>query len=128
MINHDTLASRLIRRRAELGYTQDELAKLAEIAPAQLSRYEAGVNKPRAKMIAKLAYVLAVPYEWLETGDETNFSIDAPKEKGEVDLCLQFPEHIRDFLQEQSEKSGDSIEQTLAKILNEYYKAHQKDK
>ncbi|MBX6968825.1 XRE family transcriptional regulator [Providencia rettgeri] len=127
MTNHDTLASRLTRRRAELGYTQDELAKLAEIAPAQLSRYEAGVNKPRAKMIAKLAYALAVPYEWLETGDETNFSIDAPKEKGEIDLYLLFPEEISNFLLEEAAKSGEPVEQTLEKIVFEFYKARKEE-
>lgn len=120
MTNNDTLASRLIRRRAELGYTQDQIAKLAGIAPAQISRYESGINKPRAKMIASLAEVLSVPYEWLATGDETNFSIDAPKAEGETDHWFHFPADIYDALMAEAEETGKSFNEVVIDRLKLY--------
>lgn len=120
MTNHDTLASRLTRRRAELGYTQDWVAKLTGIAPAQISRYESGVNKPRPKTIAALAEVLSVPYEWLATGDETNFSIDAPKSEGETDHWFHFPADVYDALMAEAEETGKSFNEVVIDRLKLY--------
>jgi transcriptional regulator with XRE-family HTH domain len=120
MTKHDTLASRLTQRRAEMGYTQDALAKLAGIAPAQISRYESGVNKPRAKIIAKLAEVLSVPYAWLASGDETNFSTNSPKDEGEVDYWLDFPPEIHDFIERISEEKRITFQEAVIYILSKY--------
>ncbi|WP_025155236.1 helix-turn-helix domain-containing protein [Morganella morganii] len=120
MTNNDTLASRLTRRRAELGYTQDQIARLAGVAPAQISRYESGVNKPRAKMIASLAEVLSVPYEWLATGNETNFSIDAPKAEGETDHWFQFPQELYDWVTNEAKETGESFNDVVIRRLKQY--------
>lgn len=66
-----TLAQRLRHIRTERAFTPEALDALAEIASGTTARIEAA---PRAKaadapQVAKLAAALAVPIEWLQSGD-----------------------------------------------------------
>jgi len=60
-----------------MGYSQTELAKLADLAPGQVNRYEAGKNMPRLHVIGRLAASLGVHPEWLHLGE-------GPRETGSV--------------------------------------------
>lgn len=120
MTNNDTVASRLISRRAEMGLSQNQLAIQAKIAPAQISRYEAGMNKPSVKTMGKLAEALAVPFEWLAYGDTSNFSIDAPKAKGEIDYWLQFPDDVYNALMTEAGETGKSFDEVVIQRLKLY--------
>ena len=120
MTNNDTLTSRLIRRRAELGMSQNQLAIAAKIAPAQISRYESGINKPSVKTMGKIAEALSVPFDWLAYGDETIFSIDAKKEKGDVDYWVSFPSDIHDSIQSMADETGESFNDVVIKCLKKY--------
>jgi len=50
-----TLGERVRARRAELGMTQDGLARATGIAQTLISRYENDVQQPRLDRAAKLA-------------------------------------------------------------------------
>ena len=69
MIKDNSLAMRMIERRAELGLSQEQLAEATGIASTQISRYESGKHKPRGKAIIKLAHALNVNFSWLLFGD-----------------------------------------------------------
>ena len=60
MTINNGFAERLRLLRGERGLSQVELANLAGIAPAQLSRYELGKAHPRSEVLAKLASALGV--------------------------------------------------------------------
>lgn len=64
MINDD-FSSRLKKARLNKQLSQRDLASLAGLDPAQISRYEAGVNIPRGDIATKLAEALGVTYEFL---------------------------------------------------------------
>ncbi len=59
---------RLVWARSKRGISQQQLAEASEIAPAQISRYEAGRAMPRPQIIAKLATALSIDFEWLLSG------------------------------------------------------------
>lgn len=51
-------------RRAELGLTQFELAKLALSTRSYLARIEAGFHEPSAALLGRIASVLKVPVDY----------------------------------------------------------------
>lgn len=63
----NSLASRLIKARSAMRWSQEDLSAETGIAQSQLSGYEKGVV-PRAATIAKLADALGVPFDWLKDG------------------------------------------------------------
>lgn len=121
MTNNDTFAKRLIQRRAEQGYSQEELSKISGIAAAQISRYEAGRNKPRANIIAKLAETLEVPFNWLAYGDESEL-ISLQDEKGEHWRWLYLEPNLRAFMENKAKTAGISLEEELINALSSHYK------
>ena len=70
------LSERLIKARSERGWSQQDLANSSGIAPAQISRYEVGSNRPRSVVVMRLAKALGVSYEWLQDGDGTRSESD----------------------------------------------------
>lgn len=118
MTNNDSIAKRIIERRAELEMSQNELASSAKVAPAQISRYEAGKNLPRPKVIARLAEALAVPYGWLAYG--------TGREKPEVgsktvDLHFTLPSEYVEFMHQVMKEKGITKEEFLH-LTFEYFK------
>lgn len=70
VMTKNSFSVRLFRARVDKGISQSELASAAEVAPAQVSRYEAGRNIPRPHVAAKLAAALDVDVDWLMAGAE----------------------------------------------------------
>lgn len=60
---------RLIHAREAKRVSQSELARLCEMAPTQLARYENGKAVPRRSVLQRIANVLEVSSGWLATGD-----------------------------------------------------------
>ncbi|OCG64403.1 hypothetical protein A9G48_02870 [Gilliamella sp. wkB18] len=116
MINNDTFAKRLIQRRAQLEYSQEDLSKRTGIAAAQISRYEAGKNKPRANIISKLANHLGVPFSWLAYGEETDLS-DVDKGKEEIGVYLNLPKEKYDLMMEQANKLNMDIQTYIFRVV-----------
>lgn len=115
MTNDDTIASRIIARRAELGISQNRLAMQSKVAPAQISRYEAGVNKPSIPTIGKLAEAMDVPFEWLAYGDESRFSLaESMKEESPLRF-FEVDDETLEVLNKLSKEMGIS-EGDVAKI------------
>ncbi|WCM88822.1 XRE family transcriptional regulator [Acidovorax sp. NCPPB 3576] len=63
-----TLAQRIRSARTELGITQVELAKRAEMKQSDVSKLERGDSQKTSNLI-RLAMALAVNPQWLDTGD-----------------------------------------------------------
>ncbi|MBX4133442.1 helix-turn-helix transcriptional regulator [Frischella sp. Ac48] len=122
MTNNDTFAKRLIQRRAQLEYSQEELSKRTGIAAAQISRYEAGINKPRANIISKLANHLGVPFSWLAYGEETDLS-DEDKGKKEIGVYLNLPKEKYDLIMDQANKLNMNIQTYLHRVVIPNYLA-----
>ncbi|OCG56600.1 helix-turn-helix domain-containing protein [Gilliamella sp. Fer4-1] len=116
MTNNDTFAKRLIQRRAQLEYSQEDLSKRTGIAAAQISRYEAGKNKPRANIISKLANHLGVPFSWLAYGEETDLS-DVDKGKEEIGVYLNLPKEKYDLMMEQANKLNMDIQTYIFRVV-----------
>ena len=114
MTNNDTFAKRLIQRRAEQGYSQEELSKISGIAAAQISRYEAGKNKPRANIIAKLAEALDISFDWLAYGDNTDIISIADTKNNHL-----FYYYLKPNTKSQIEEIYKSSGMTLEEIINE---------
>ena len=116
MTNNDTFSKRLIQRRAQFGYSQEELSKLTGIAAAQISRYEAGINKPRANIISKIANCLSVPFSWLAYGD-TSELIDINKNEDNVSFSISLPKEQYDLLILNANENNMDIETYIHQII-----------
>lgn len=116
MTNNDTFSKRLIQRRAQFGYSQEELSKLTGIAAAQISRYEAGINKPRANIISKIANCLSVPFSWLAYGD-TSELIDINKDEDNVSFSISLPKEQYDLLILNANENNMDIEAYIHQII-----------
>ncbi|MDC9607261.1 helix-turn-helix domain-containing protein [Xenorhabdus griffiniae] len=124
MNKNNSIAARIIERRAMLGLSQNALAQQSNVAPAQISRYEAEKRKPSAQVISRLASALYVPFEWLAYGDTTNFPKTDIAEKGGVELNVSIPQELHDQLKIEADRLGKKIEDIAAGyILREWHKS-----
>lgn len=115
MTNNDTVAKRITEIRAERGMSQIELANAAEIAPAQISRYESGKNVPRANVLGRIAKALKVPYSYLAYGAMPDFSDSLKKnENGATVLTLDLD------LDEQTLEKANEMARLKGMTLDEY--------
>lgn len=120
MIKHNDIARRMIERRAELGWSQEQLARESDVAAAQISRYEAGINKPRANVIAKLAKGMMVPFSWLAYGDTKDF-IQEPMPEGEMEFHVSLPVEIAQAIDKKAAEAGIEPHEMARKLLLLYY-------
>lgn len=63
-------AERVITRRRERGFTQEELARLAGVLRQQIGKLETGEHIPHIDTVQKLAKALKCKAGWLVYGDE----------------------------------------------------------
>ncbi|KOF54072.1 MULTISPECIES: helix-turn-helix domain-containing protein [unclassified Achromobacter] len=62
-----TFSDRLKHARLLRGYTQKDLARLSRLSQSAIGSYESGLRQS-SRSLRKLAHVLKVEVEWLETG------------------------------------------------------------
>ncbi|EPE3622712.1 MULTISPECIES: helix-turn-helix domain-containing protein [Serratia] len=120
MTDNDSLAKRLISRRAELNMSQNELAKASGVASAQISRYESGNSAPRASVIAKLAKGLMVDFSWLAYGEDGEDEKDFADGSGQVKVSLS-PAALGKF-KHLAEESGMTLNEYILSALLESLK------
>jgi transcriptional regulator with XRE-family HTH domain len=61
------LGKRIAEGRALRGFTVEELARRADLDPAQIAGYEAG-EEPAYPAFRRVAAALKLPYEWFLPG------------------------------------------------------------
>ncbi len=61
----NSIGKKITQLRTEMGYTQKQLAKLASITEASLSRYENGLREPKINTLVKLAKVLGCTVDYM---------------------------------------------------------------
>ena len=103
---------RIKQRRAELGITQHELAKRAEIAGGTMSSYESSRKMPPADVALRLAKALDVTVEWL-LGEGSDIPLNTRADI--VRLLLAVEQHIA--LQMDYEKTTDKFGNCRATIF-----------
>lgn len=124
MTQEYTIASRIIERRAKLGWSQEDLARESGIAPAQISRYESGKNKPRANIIAKLSEAMMVPFSWLAYGDEKDLMPSPqPDEEGSIDFYISVPDEDGEKLEQEAKSLGLTVNELANKRMRDFINA-----
>lgn len=111
-----TVGQRIAHARQARGWSQTELGRACDMAPTQVSRYEAGRAAPRRVTMAKIADALAVRFQWLVSGDGgmEEYSTETPDQW----LTFSISGEIADRLKNYAMKSGLSLEDALADILD----------
>ena len=121
--------TRLKEARIAKSYSQSDLARIADVAPGQINRYEGGKNVPRAHILARLAGALGVEREWLQsgtgtrdTGTVTAYSkhldvTTADKSGGGMDLFVDMDEKTHAVFSEEAAKAGMSLGDYLKQAL-----------
>ncbi len=71
------IGERVRFRRQVLGWSQDELARLCNISPQQIHKYEKGRSGLRPHRLVRFADVLGVPVSWFFKGLESNTKMPA---------------------------------------------------
>lgn len=132
--------TRLKEARIAKSYSQSDLARIADIAPGQINRYEGGKNVPRAHILARLAGALGVEREWLQSGtgpretgtvtaygkhlDVTTFE----KPGGGMDISVDMDEEMHAMFTEEAEKAGLPLGDYFKKALLDQARAARKEK
>ena len=63
----DQVAANLRARRLAVGLSQEQLSRLTDLHPTEISRLERGVREPRLSTIVRVAWALGVsPSELLD--------------------------------------------------------------
>lgn len=114
-----SFAGRLLRARADRGWSQADLAAASGVAATQISRYEAG-SIPRAPVVAKLAKALGEPFEWLLTGEDPG--LKQLDDDGLVEINIRSDLHEQ--LRLRAERDGLPLEDLMIKLLEESMKSH----
>ena len=68
-LNSSEMGKRILKRRKELGFTQDKLAELSDVTTQFVSYVENGQRSVRSENIAKIAAALQVSVDYLLTGE-----------------------------------------------------------
>jgi len=125
MTNNDSVASRIAERRAMLGWSQNKLANQSGVAPAQISRYEAGTNQPTKPVIAKLANALGVSFDWLAYGADS-----CTTEQGQVSsardpqINVRLPQDLKDAVHNMAADNKRSVNSEIVAVLLEAVRRH----
>ena len=92
------IGSRIIERRKQLRYTQEELAERADLTPQFVSYAESGKRAMRPENLLKLAKALNVSADYLLTGDivEKDMLILSDKMKNLTPSQVRIIENIID--------------------------------
>ncbi len=61
----NAIGKKITALRTQMGYTQKQLARLANITEASLSRYENGLREPKIQTLVKLARVLGCTVDYM---------------------------------------------------------------
>jgi len=111
-----TVGQRIAYARQARGWSQTELGRACEMAPTQVSRYEADRAVPRRVTTARIADVLAVRFQWLVagTGDMEEYATSKPEQW----MTFSISGELADRLKNYAMKSGLSLEDALADILD----------
>jgi transcriptional regulator with XRE-family HTH domain len=122
MTDNDDFQKRLIARRAEMEWSQEDLSRESGVAAAQISRYESGKSKPRPNVIKKLSTALMVPFDWLAYGNESMFKLSSPEEQMMGTLIhLELPEEVSKYVTREAVRLGVSSSDVVLRILTEIY-------
>lgn len=79
MTSESTISERLEKARTVLGLTQVEVAQATGKDPAQVSKWERGLNRPRPSALRKISEVLRVNMRWLTYGEGPMEAPEMPK-------------------------------------------------
>lgn len=103
-MNKNMFAIRFKEKRRELGYTQDDIARILNVQRPTISCYERGVFLPTTKALPEIAHALGVSVEYL-TGNsefETNTEVIKnwySKRNGEY-IVHDFEQLISDLIEQ----------------------------
>ncbi|NSX14973.1 helix-turn-helix domain-containing protein [Cupriavidus taiwanensis] len=119
MYEDDDLRLRLVFARGSRGLSQAGLARLAEIAPTQLSRYESGRSKPRPETLHKLASILDVSPRWLATGEGSINDHEFPDEipEGIKEITVELPDEVIIALRREAAAAGVSVSEQINRVI-----------
>lgn len=83
MFDLKMLGDRLSELRKDLGYTQEDIASLLNLARSSISNYEQGVNEPSLSTIVMLAnlYNVSADYLLCRTKEKHNFNLSTKETK-----------------------------------------------
>ena len=97
-ISLSEIGIRIVERRKQLGYTQEELAERADLTPQFVSYAESGKRAMRPENLLKLAKALNVSADYLLTGDivEKDMLILSDKMKNLTPSQVRIIENIID--------------------------------
>jgi transcriptional regulator with XRE-family HTH domain len=119
-----TFGDRLAQARLMRGWSQTDLGKAADMAPTQVSRYEAGRATPRGLTLGRLASSLGVRPEWLVTGlgdvesGRSPSSLPSGNERM-VEFSIMFTDDERRHLEAGAASQGVTLEQFIRMAMRD---------
>ena len=91
------LGQRIKEKREQLGFSQDKLARILNVTPQTVYRWEKGKAVPRPELLEKICRVFDTPLEWFYRSDDINQTetTDIPPDILEVMKNPKMQEFIR---------------------------------
>ncbi len=93
-----SIGKRIREVREAEGLKQEELAKLTDITPPQISFYENGINAPSVLFMEQLSLKFNVDLTWLVTGQGARRAKLGERDKEILSLFESIPEPYRNGL------------------------------
>lgn len=101
-----SLGQRIRRRRLELSFTQDQLAKSLKVTPQHISAIEQDKRTPSLDSLVKIAKYLGVTTDFLLTGKEIALVDIKPVIKADKILSLKSKKALISLVEELCRKTG----------------------
>jgi len=109
----NTLGKRARYRREDLGIAMDKMAEEVGISQAQISKIETDKSKPGGAVFKRLAEILGVREEWLETGNGEMFEDVLTelthRERRHVETLRKLPAQIQQVLEECTDNMAKTL-------------------
>jgi SOS-response transcriptional repressor LexA/DNA-binding XRE family transcriptional regulator len=109
-----SLAERMKKARTAAGFTQDEAAKLLEVAELTLNRYEKGHRIPDVDFAKKLSKLYKCDPGWIVAGDDLEGK--KPKEERKRELTKSEAKNIENCLKAYQKDSNLTEDEFIAKV------------
>lgn len=88
---------------------------MCDLAPTQISRYEAGRAIPRSSTVGKIAAALNIPYDWLLTGQGE----DPVASKSYEVVNIALPRAMQAKLRMKAEECGMTVDEFLIQLVRD---------
>lgn len=114
-----TIGDRIKIKRKEIGYTQEALAELTEIARASIGQIESGHIMPSLQFLSRFIRICNTSYSYIIDGEESTSTKPYPSERSSIPNYSEMMKIIRQAQKSCNKETGEHLEALFDGIIDE---------